>query len=127
MKNNNVLQQLARVKFGDIFGQLNTQKSSHNINNKRAQNTFGIKELKATKQKELTHKANYISRSVRVKVFARDNYQCAVCHRNSQQTQLLIDCIIPFSQGGTKEADNLQTLCVDCNSAKKAPIIPSFT
>ncbi|MEO1672395.1 MAG: HNH endonuclease [Cyanobacteria bacterium J06631_2] len=62
--------------------------------------------------------SRYISKSVRVSVLHRDKYKCVFCGRDSQQIELQIDHIIPFSKGGSNERDNLQTLCIDCNLGK---------
>jgi 5-methylcytosine-specific restriction enzyme A len=64
-----------------------------------------------------------ISLSVRVDVLTRDGYKCMFCGRNSQQVDLEIDHIIPYSKGGSNFIDNLQTLCFDCNRGKSARII----
>jgi 5-methylcytosine-specific restriction enzyme A len=64
--------------------------------------------------------SRYIPLSVRVNILSRDGYKCIFCGRNSKEVTLEIDHIIPFSQGGGNESDNLQTLCFDCNRGKGA-------
>ena len=64
--------------------------------------------------------SRYIPLSVRVDILNRDNYKCVFCGRNADRVTLEIDHIIPFSQGGSNEIDNLQTLCFDCNRGKGA-------
>lgn len=59
-----------------------------------------------------------MSKSIRHEVFKRDNYKCVECGVNKDETSLHIDHILPVSQGGSDELDNLQTLCQDCNLAK---------
>ena len=81
------------------------------------------KKQKSTKKKESTSWSRYISKSVRVTVLNRDNFKCVFCGRNSQQIELHIDHIIPFSKGGSNDISNLQTLCVDCNLGKSDRIL----
>jgi len=56
-----------------------------------------------------------ISWATRQFVKERDAYRCRNCgtHMN-----LTVDHIVPVSGGGTNDAENLQTLCQSCNSAK---------
>ncbi|WP_310428722.1 HNH endonuclease [Chamaesiphon sp. VAR_48_metabat_135_sub] len=61
--------------------------------------------------------------SIRLDVLTRDGYKCVYCGRGSQQIDLEIDHIIPYSKGGSNQIDNLQTLCFDCNRGKGARII----
>ena len=56
-----------------------------------------------------------ISETLRNKVFARDGYKCLKC---GSTEDLQLDHIIPFSEGGTTEEENLQTLCKLCNLKK---------
>jgi 5-methylcytosine-specific restriction endonuclease McrA len=51
----------------------------------------------------------------------RDGFRCRHCGRSpatSPGTVLVIDHIVPWSQWGETEYDNLQTLCVECNGGK---------
>lgn len=51
----------------------------------------------------------------KVRIKNRDGNKCVLC--NSRE-QLTIDHIIPISEGGTNEAENLRTLCKGCNVMK---------
>lgn len=57
---------------------------------------------------------------LRISVLHRDGYKCVFCGRNPKQVQLEVDHIEPFSQGGSNDPCNLQTLCIDCNRGKGA-------
>lgn len=52
---------------------------------------------------------------IRKRIFDRDGNKCLRCGR---QDQLSIDHIVSIKQGGWDSDDNLQTLCVFCNSSK---------
>jgi 5-methylcytosine-specific restriction enzyme A len=69
------------------------------------------------------NRSRSISLSVRLDVLTRDGYKCVYCGRSSQQIDLEIDHIIPYSKGGSNQIDNLQSLCFDCNRGKGARII----
>jgi hypothetical protein len=56
---------------------------------------------------------------LRARVYARDGYACLHCGRTEN---LSLDHIHPFSKGGQDTYENLQTLCVPCNSSKGARI-----
>lgn len=58
---------------------------------------------------------------LRFLVMRRDNFKCCQCGASpahSPGTVLVIDHIVPWSQGGPTTMDNLQTLCVPCNGGK---------
>ena len=50
-----------------------------------------------------------------LKIIERDGYFCQECEITKK---LSLDHIIPLSKGGSDEMDNLQILCVSCNSSK---------
>lgn len=56
----------------------------------------------------------------RTQVFERDGYRCQEC---GSTDDLVVDHIIPVSQGGDTCMDNLQTLCRKCNASKKDSIV----
>ena len=59
-----------------------------------------------------------ISTPLRHEALKRDNYKCKECGATKEIAQLEVDHIIPVSQGGTDELQNLQTLCLICNRSK---------
>jgi HNH endonuclease len=50
-------------------------------------------------------------------VFERDLYRCVRC---GTHLALTLDHKIPVSKGGGNDAENLQTMCMPCNSQKGA-------
>ncbi len=56
---------------------------------------------------------------IRAIVFERDGHLCQHCGTTER---LSLDHIYPKSLGGSDEIDNLQTLCVSCNSRKGTSI-----
>lgn len=59
-----------------------------------------------------------ISKKLRFQIFARDNFTCRYCGRQSDEVQLRVDHIIPVCQGGTNDEPNLITSCEPCNQGK---------
>lgn len=57
-----------------------------------------------------------VPRSMRARVFERDGFACRSC---GAIEPLSIDHVLPWALGGTNDIDNLQTLCVSCNSRKR--------
>ncbi len=64
------------------------------------------------------YKRDPIPGALRHEVFKRDGYRCVECGATNKETTLHVDHILPVSQGGTNELNNLQTLCKKCNLAK---------
>lgn len=81
-----------------------------------------IKEIISYKTIRKNNKRNPIDSRLRHEVFKRDGYKCKECGATKEEKTLHCDHIIPVSQGGTDEMDNLQTLCSDCNLAKSDKI-----
>jgi 5-methylcytosine-specific restriction enzyme A len=108
----NPLQKLVRGWLRDRINEANNRSSVPS----KAKN---IPSKKSPSQK----RSRSISLSVRLDVLTRDGYKCVYCGRSSQQIDLEIDHIIPYSKGGSNQIDNLQSLCFDCNRGKGARII----
>ena len=81
-------------------------------------NSIGDKKSKKKNNK----KRSYFTKSIRHEVFKRDGFRCVECGATKEEKGLEVDHIIPVSRGGADELDNLQTLCKDCNLAKKERI-----
>ena len=54
----------------------------------------------------------------RFKVLRRDNFTCQYCGAKAPAVVLQVDHVVPVSQGGDGEMDNLVTSCVTCNRGK---------
>lgn len=60
--------------------------------------------------------------AIRAIVFERDDGRCVNCGSGERLT---IDHVVPVAEGGVDDLDNLQTLCISCNSRKgKRAYIP---
>ena len=122
-KKPNALQKLVRGILRDIIDRANSQKISYKTKTIQQKTTSSSKKAKLTKPQQSTKSSRYISKSVRVTVLNRDKYKCVFCGRSSQQIELQIDHITPFSKGGSNDINNLQTLCLDCNVGKSDRIL----
>ena len=71
-------------------------------------------------------KPGRVSASLRFKILERDNFRCAYCGANPQETSLHIDHKLPVSDGGTNELDNLITACAECNLGKGARSLNTY-
>ena len=75
-------------------------------------------------KKRAQHYGVEYERVNRLKVYNRDNWTCVSCGIKVETTkeyaphQASIDHIIPMSKGGSHTYNNLQTMCVTCNSLK---------
>ena len=54
----------------------------------------------------------------RTNIYTRDRYQCQYCARRLPSTKLTFDHVVPVSQGGRKDWENIVTCCIDCNRRK---------
>lgn len=67
-------------------------------------------------RKMVAHRARI--RFSRVNVFTRDNFHCMYCGRGGTARELTLDHVVPRSQGGRTEWENILTACVACNTLK---------
>lgn len=96
-----------------LAGEVSYIKWYHNDTWIRILNGYILPILQNTRRKR-----NPIPGVLRHEVFHRDGYHCRECGASNIETSLEVDHIIPVSQGGTDELENLQTLCRECNQAK---------
>lgn len=67
-----------------------------------------------------------------VAVWERDNWTCQDCGRTVERLeeyaphQATLDHVIPLSKGGPHTEENAQTLCHECNSAKRDKLLVLF-
>jgi len=54
----------------------------------------------------------------RINVFARDEFRCQYCSEVFPTPELTFDHVVPVSQGGRKDWENIVTCCVSCNRRK---------
>jgi len=54
----------------------------------------------------------------RANIYARDGYCCQYCAKSHSTSELTFDHVIPVSQGGRKDWENIVTCCVSCNRRK---------
>jgi 5-methylcytosine-specific restriction endonuclease McrA len=54
----------------------------------------------------------------RANIYARDEYTCQYCNEEHATSDLTFDHVIPVSQGGRKDWENIVTCCVTCNRRK---------
>jgi hypothetical protein len=61
-----------------------------------------------------------LSKTVRFSVFKRDSFACRYCGATAPNVQLHVDHVVPVSEGGQDDIDNLVTACAACNFGKGA-------
>lgn len=73
-------------------------------------------------------KRKQLSKSLRIKIFERDNYECQLCYTNliDKKDLRVIDHKIPLSKGGSNSISNLWLLCNDCDKRKKNKVFPEL-
>jgi len=59
----------------------------------------------------------------RFRIFVRDGFKCQYCCKKFQPAELTLDHIIPRSQGGSDDPENLAAACIPCNQ-RKGPRTP---
>ncbi|HAK97252.1 MAG TPA: HNH endonuclease [Planctomycetes bacterium] len=74
-----------------------------------------------------------VSSSQRARILARDGYTCQVCGAGAgepdpsdtrRRVRLRVDHVVPVSEGGSNEDDNLRALCEACNAGRSNLQVP---
>ena len=68
--------------------------------------------------------ANGVTRTQRARILERDGHKCMSC---GSTEHLCIDHVAPVSKGGTSADDNLQVLCLPCNTKKGNKLASEFS
>lgn len=68
-----------------------------------------------------------IKPSVRFSILERDRFSCRYCGVSSSEAVLQVDHVVPLSVGGSNDADNLVTACLECNSGKGDMLLDSVS
>lgn len=117
----NPVQKLVRGVIRNLIHQANSEKADKS-KKPNVKKSAAIK-ARAKPKQDSSKRSRHIPPSVRVSVLHKDDYKCLFCGRSSQQVQLEVDHIVPFSKGGSNNLNNLQTLCTDCNRGKGARLL----
>lgn len=54
----------------------------------------------------------------RANIYARDQYTCQYCRCEFHPNELTFDHVVPVSQGGARDWENIVTACMPCNRKK---------
>lgn len=61
-----------------------------------------------------------VSKRLRYEILRRDNHACRYCGAAAPDAKLTVDHVLPVTLGGSDDANNLVTACVDCNAGKSS-------
>lgn len=66
----------------------------------------------------------HIWKSIRERIFARDNYTCQYCGEHGKRLEC--DHVIPVARGGSHDEENLVTACFKCNRSKRDKLVSEW-
>jgi 5-methylcytosine-specific restriction endonuclease McrA len=83
--------------------------------------------MKAIDRKARNQGMNWIRPEKRLAIYLRDGLACSYCDATVEETaRLTLDHIVPHSKGGSNDATNLVTCCLECNSTRGARPLSLF-
>lgn len=74
-----------------------------------------MRSVKPSTIKQIRKQFSYMKRRLKRLLIERDGRKCALC---GQTREITIDHIEPIIRGGNNDLDNLQLLCMPCNTKK---------
>ena len=125
-----------QTEWGRRVRELRTE-CGYRILTHRDRDTLKSGEYLLETDERLPASRRHISKETRAVVLDRDGSTCQMCGRAAgdpdsyhpgRSVQLTMGHIIPQSQGGSDEPDNLRAICTDCNEGLQdiAPAPPSL-
>ena len=91
------------------------KKNKKKITQYRKDNPDKYRAYKANRKTRQTKAGGKLTEKQWVEMCALYNNKCVCCHKRNKLTA---DHVVPVSKGGTSNIDNIQPLCVSCNSKK---------
>ena len=74
-----------------------------------------------------TQGMNWIRQEKRLAIYLRDGLACAYCGAGLESgTQLSLDHLLPYCEGGSNKETNLVTCCSKCNSSRGKRSVATF-
>lgn len=72
---------------------------------------------------------NWIRQEKRLAIYLRDGCACVWCNRSIEDkgVQLSLDHVKVVNRGGSNDATNLVTCCIDCNTSRGAKSAAAFS
>jgi 5-methylcytosine-specific restriction endonuclease McrA len=70
------------------------------------------------RMRKKVHSDRYRIRFSRINVFMRDGFRCMYCGEQRRNEGLTFDHVVPRSQGGRTEWENILSACEQCNTKK---------
>ncbi len=110
------------IAFIEYMNEEQPDSESTTDDNELVQLTENVSSKKQKKKEIKVKRApRQINLRLRWKILKRDNFSCNKCGNSPSKdlnVELHVDHIIPWSNGGETDFENLETLCSDCNLGK---------
>src|SRR5258708_4126256 len=92
------------------------RKSRRKLNTERFK-SYDIAAMARRKARKLQASGSFTSKQWR-DLKAQYDYTCLCCGKREPDIKLSADHVIPLAKGGSNDIENIQPLCISCNSTK---------